>query len=52
MIDPNGKVMTTYTRNIGLRFFMGTTEKVRILTIIHKEEKVLLRHYHNKHVTY
>jgi len=28
VIDPNGKVMTTYTRNIGLRFFMGTTEKV------------------------
>jgi len=28
VIDPSGKVMTTYTRNIGLRFFMGTTEKV------------------------
>ena len=28
MIDANGRVLTTYTRNIGLRFFMGTTEKV------------------------
>ena len=51
MIDPNGKVMTTYTRNIGLRFFMGTTEKVRMLTIIHKEEKVPIRHNHDNHVT-
>ena len=28
VIDPSSKCMTTYTRNIGLRFFMGTTEKV------------------------
>jgi len=28
IIDSSGKRMTTYTRNIGLRFFMGTTERV------------------------
>merc|ERR1719422_622021 len=27
VIDPSGRIMTTYIRNIGLRFFMGTTEK-------------------------
>lgn len=26
-VDPKGRVMTTYTRNIGLTIFMGTTEK-------------------------
>lgn len=32
VIDPKMKCMTTYTRNIGLRFFMGTTEKVTYLS--------------------
>ena len=27
IVDPKTKTMTTYTRNIGLRMFMGTTEK-------------------------
>ena len=31
VIDLNSKCMTTYTRNIELRFFMGTTEKVTYL---------------------
>jgi len=26
-VDPRQQIMTTYTRNIGLRLFMGTTEK-------------------------
>ena len=26
-VDPTSRVMTTYTRNIGLTIFMGTTEK-------------------------
>jgi len=26
-VDPSRQIMTTYTRNIGLRIFMGTTEK-------------------------
>ena len=28
LVDPRTKTLTTYTRNIGLRYFMGTTEKV------------------------
>jgi len=27
LVDPRARTMTTYTRNIGLRMFMGTTEK-------------------------
>ena len=27
-VNPSDRCMTTYTRNIGLRFFMGVTEKV------------------------
>eukprot|EP00095_Tigriopus_kingsejongensis_P000463 snap_masked-scaffold217_size252476-processed-gene-1.14 protein:Tk00463 transcript:snap_masked-scaffold217_size252476-processed-gene-1.14-mRNA-1 annotation:"preli-like" len=27
IVDPQARVMTTYTRNIGLRYFMGTTQR-------------------------
>ncbi len=43
VIDASGRVMTTYTRNIGLRFFMGTTEKVGNLTLninIHENQDI------------
>ena len=28
IVDARNKTLTTYTRNIGLRYFMGTTEKI------------------------
>ena len=28
VVNASDRTVTTYTRNIGLRFFMGTTEKV------------------------
>jgi len=31
IVDPKSQTMTIYTRNLNLRFFMGTTEKVTLV---------------------
>lgn len=38
VVDPVARTMTTYTRNIGLRYFMGTTERVTYKPVGEKTE--------------
>ena len=43
VIDPEARTMTTYTRNIGLRYFMGTTERVTYTPAAEGEKTEVLK---------